>query len=267
MIEKYGLFDSIEGDEREYSEADFALLVQALGRDGVRGGVDALKVSPAAIGLGVNIAAGFAIVRGRFFALEDDGGELKTITMSTASAHPRIDRIVLKLNYAQRTLSLGIVTGVEAVSPTPPAITRNTMEYMISLAQVRVGVGAASLKESDITDERSDESVCGVFVISGDEALAKAVAAASAAAAAQNTANQGVEAAAAAQSTANTAVSNAAAAQNTANGKMAKVTANNGRIAVFDGSGGVKDSGIAIDGFHRCKFSLSGTTLTITTVS
>jgi len=267
MIEKYGLFDSLEGDVREYTEADFALLVKALGRDGVRGGMDALKVTPAASGLGVNIAAGFAIVQGRFFALEDDGGELKKITMSTASANPRIDRIVLKLNYAQRTLTLGIVTGTEAVSPTPPPLTRNTTEYMLSLAQVLVGVGAASLKESNITDERSNEDVCGIFVTSGDEALARAVTAASAAAAAQATADKGVSDAAAAQATANKGVSDAAAALNTANGKMPKVTVTNNRIAVFDGAGGVKDSGIDINGFHRCKFSLSGTTLTITTVS
>ena len=48
MIEKYGLFDSLEGDEREYAEVDFARLVRALGRNGVRGGEDALKISAAA---------------------------------------------------------------------------------------------------------------------------------------------------------------------------------------------------------------------------
>ena len=122
---------------------------------------------------------------------------------------------------------------------------------------------------------------------SANTALSNAAAAAQSAAAAQNTANQGVSDAAAAQksagdaataaaqalnaanaaqSTANKGVSDAASALSTANGKMAKVTATSGNIVVFDGSGGVKNSGIALDGFHRCKFTLSGTTLTITTV-
>ena len=42
MIEKYGLFDSLEGDEREYAEADFARLCRAMTGNGVRGGADAL---------------------------------------------------------------------------------------------------------------------------------------------------------------------------------------------------------------------------------
>ena len=41
MIEKYGLFDSLEGDERIYAETDFARLIQALVQDGVRGDADA----------------------------------------------------------------------------------------------------------------------------------------------------------------------------------------------------------------------------------
>lgn len=267
MIEKYGLFDSLEGDERVYAETDFALLVKSLGREGVRGSADALKITPMTSGLGVQVGAGMAIVQGRYYALEDDGSGVKTITLTTASTNPRIDRIVLCLNFSARTVTLSVLNGAEAASPTAPALTRNTAQYMISLAQVRVGVGAASLKESDITDERADEALCGLHVDSAQAAMAKALAAETAANAAQNAAEEAKQAAAAAQSTANTGVANAAAALSTANGKITKVTAANGRIAVFDGSGGVKDSGVAMDGFHRCKFSLSGTTLTITTVS
>ena len=73
MIEKYGLFDSLEGDEREYAEADFARLCRAITGNGVRGGADALKVSAAASGLAVNVAPGLAVVEGRYYELVDDG--------------------------------------------------------------------------------------------------------------------------------------------------------------------------------------------------
>ena len=76
MIEKYGLFDSLEGDEREYAEADFARLCRAISGNGVRGGEDALKVSAAASGLSVNVAPGLAMVEGRYYELVDDGSGL-----------------------------------------------------------------------------------------------------------------------------------------------------------------------------------------------
>ena len=84
MIEKYGLFDSQEGDERVYAETDFALLAKALGLDGVRGGADALKVTPMASGLGVEVAAGLAIIRGRDLAEVRERGRsfLRDLTLT-----------------------------------------------------------------------------------------------------------------------------------------------------------------------------------------
>lgn len=40
-----------------------------------------------------------------------------------------------------------------------------------------------------------------------------------------------------------------------------------GAIPTFNGRGNLASSGITMSSFHRCKFSLEGTTLTITTVS
>lgn len=162
MIEKYGLFDSIESDVREYSEADFALLIRMLGPDGVRGGEDALKVSAAASGLRLSVAPGTALVQGRYYALEDDGGDDKLLTLDAASENPRIDRIVLTLDYAARTVLLGVLKGSEAQTPQAPALLRNAAQYMLSLAQVRVEAGASSLTDGSVTDERGDTALCGL---------------------------------------------------------------------------------------------------------
>ena len=267
MIEKYGLFDSLEGDERVYAETDFALLVKSLGWEGVRGGANALRITPMASGLGVQVGAGMAIVQGRYYALEDDGSGARTIVLPTASANPRIDRIVLCLNYSARTVTLGVLTGAEAASPTAPALTRNAAQYMISLAQVRVGVGAASLKESDITDERADEALCGLHVNSAQAAMTKAQAAYATATAAQAGAGEAKQAAAAAQSTANTGVSNAASALAEAKKRIPAVTgAAAGDLPAFDSSGNLVSSGKSFSDFTQAKMTLSGATLTITTV-
>lgn len=222
MIEKYGLFDSLEGDERIYAEADLALMVRALGNDGVRGGVNALKVHPAAAGLGVRVESGYAVIQGRYYALEDDGSGEMEIALTTAAANPRIDRIVLRLNYSERTVKLGLLSGTEAVTPEPPALTRATGEYMLSLAQVRVGVGAASLTEADITDERPDSALCGVYVISADDAYTAAGKASEAAAQANEAAQSAAQAAQNAQKTGDSARSEAAAAKAAADTKAVR---------------------------------------------
>jgi len=192
MIEKYGLFDSLEGDVREYAEADFALLVSALGRDGVSG-VDALKVVPALSGLGVSVKPGYAVVRGRYYALEDDGSGEMTLGLAAASAYPRIDRIVLTLNYAQRTVKLSVLKGTEAALPAAPDLVRGTAEYMLSLAQVYVGVGVGGIRAEDVTDERSDAALCGMEGADAAQALEKALAAMQAAEGAQQLARQAMD--------------------------------------------------------------------------
>ena len=260
MIEKYGLFDSLEGDVREYTESDLALLVKALRGDGVRGETDALLVKAAASGLGVTVEPGLATVQGRYYALEDDGSGAKKLNMTAASVNPRIDRIVLTLDYAERTVKLGVLMGEEAAAPTAPALVRNTAQHMLSLAQVRVPVGAAVILADNVTDERADWALCGLYAATAEEALQSAQAA-------QKTADEAKAAAAAAQTTANTGVSNAASALEEAKKKIPTVSgATEGHIPVFDADGNIKSSGVAMSGFDRAKFSLSGTTLTITTV-
>ena len=267
MIEKYGLFDSLEGDEREYAEADFARLCRAISGNGVRGGEDALKVSAAASGLAVNVAPGLAMVEGRYYELVDDGSGAFALNLAAATANPRIDRIVLMLAYGARTVTLGVLQGTEAASPEPPALTRSTAKTMLSLAQVRVAVGAGTLSDENITDERADEGLCGLHIASANGAMSAAQSALATANAAQQTANQGVTAAAAAKTQADKGVSDAAAALAEAKKRIPNVSgATEGHVAVFDASGNIKSSGKSFTNFTRATMSLSGTTLTITTV-
>lgn len=254
MIEKYGFFDSLEGDEREYSEADFARWGRVLAIDGVRGGADALKVNPYATGLAVSVNPGYAMVQGRYYALEDDGTGAKILSLSGALSNPRIDRIVLRLYYATRTIEVGVLQGAESAQPTAPTLQRDSDVYMLSLAQVRVGVAASGIAAGDVTDERHDESVCGIMIVSPDAAMR-------AAQGAQKTADEAKNAAQGAQKTAddaNTRLDNL---------KIGVTGGKNGNLVSLDENGNITDSGRALSSLGTgATYSLNGTVLEITTL-
>ena len=261
MIEKYGFFDSLENDVREYSEEDLARFGRVLAIDGVRGGADALKVSAYAAGIAVKVEAGMAMVRGRYYALEDDGSGARVINLPTAASYPRIDRIVLRLDHAMREIKIGVLQGTEAAKPKPPSLKRDTDAYMLSLAQVYIGVGVSSLKSSNITDERGDESVCGIMIVSADAAMNKATAAEATAKAAETAAKAAGAAAAAAQETADTVTQTVSGMKKIASGGTS------GNLLMFDANGNAKDSGKAASKIGTgVKYTLSGTELTITTL-
>lgn len=284
MIEKYGLFDSLEGDEREYAEVDFARFCRALGKNGVRGGADALAVSAAASGLAVTVAPGLAMIEGRYYELEDDGSGEKALSLTAASANPRIDRIVLTLDAAARTIALSVLMGTEAASPVPPALVRNDMRHMLSLAQVRVPVGAGALTTANITDERADEAVCGLYVASADAAMAKAIAAADAAskaapkhhAAADTAYGAGTGSSYGHVKLSDSVASSSAAADGVAATPKAVKSAYDKAAAAIPAVPGAKEGGLpvfddkgnlAASACTPVKMELSGTTLIITTLA
>ena len=138
---------------------------------------------------------------------------------------------------------------------------RDSDVYMLSLAQVRVNVGVATITNENITDERADEDVCGIMVVSADAAMKKAKEAETAAAAAQKTADEATSAAAAAQKTADTVTNTVGEMKKIAVGGMT------GNLLVFDENGNAKDSGKPAAKLGTgVTYSLSGTVLTIKTL-
>lgn len=94
-----------------------------------------------------------------------ENGELLQLDLDIADgALNRIDRIVVSwetTNYVARP-TVTVLKGTPAASPTPPALTNNTTMRQISLARVYVGAGVISINAGNITDERFDDSVCGI---------------------------------------------------------------------------------------------------------
>lgn len=156
MALNYGFFDSAEGDQRSYIAADFAKRFSLFFTNGVR--EVELSVT-AGTGKDVNVAAGYANING--YHVQNDA-VLNLPISANASGLPRIDRIVIKLDLTTRSFAIYVKPGTPASTPAPPALTRNTNIYELSIAQVRINNNASTVT---VTDERSNTSVCGYIKV------------------------------------------------------------------------------------------------------
>jgi len=161
--ERYGFFQGAPGDDREYDSENLATAFLALASTGVRMLGTNLQVTVAGGSMDTIVGYGIAMLCGRYYTLYDDGGGAKTFTHTTSGGLNRIDRIVLRLDLTTRTITVNKVIGVAGASAEAPALTRTSEIYEISLAQVLIRAGASVIEEADITDERADDTVCGLI--------------------------------------------------------------------------------------------------------
>lgn len=119
----------------------------------------------AAGGMDVAVAKGIAWLNyGEFAGAVYGLTATKSLTIPTAHAtYPRIDRVVIRYDALTNKGALAILEGTPASTPAAPALTRDENKYEISIAHVYVAAGTTSIAAADITDERLDESVCGLM--------------------------------------------------------------------------------------------------------
>ena len=164
MTEIYGLFDAADpmDPDRVYTSEAFARLFRTMMRDGiVHNDGDELAVSPSVpAAMSVSVGTGMALIQGRYYI---NDGDLTLNVEAADPSHPRIDRVVVRLEATPgRTIHAVVKKGTPAPSPVPPGLTRTAETWELSLAQVRVEAGATSIVAGKITDERGNTSLCGV---------------------------------------------------------------------------------------------------------
>lgn len=99
----------------------------------------------------VHLSTGVAFIRGRLYENTAD----KSLTIaSNASANPRIDRVILTVDFDAHTIRSSILQGTPAAIPALPKLTQTSSLYEISLAYIWVASGAATITDVDIHDER-----------------------------------------------------------------------------------------------------------------
>jgi len=151
--------------DREYSAEIFANRFARMFSNGVvvdGGGLLTTELQVSLVsGMDVQINLGYALINGYAFEVYTTPEEL---TVDAADpANPRIDRVILELDTeTARAITHKILKGIAAASPIAPALTQTAEIYQLSLAQVYVPAGAASLPAYAVTDEREDSAVCGL---------------------------------------------------------------------------------------------------------
>jgi len=154
---EYGFFASHAGD-RVYSDDDFANYYRKLVSNGVILETAASLQVQQGTNMTLNVADGQAMIEGRWFRVT--GGAAVTIPNANG-AYPRIDRVVIRCDYAARMVYFAVIQGTPAPSPAASAIVRDGTFFDIALASVYVGAGVTLITTANITDTRPDESVCG----------------------------------------------------------------------------------------------------------
>ncbi|MDD2956454.1 MAG: hypothetical protein PHD67_09110 [Oscillospiraceae bacterium] len=75
----------------------------------------------------------------------------------------RIDSVVLRMDKINNTAYPAVVKGPPGSAPVAPAPQRDAAAYELVIARVSVPAGAVGITQSNITDTRLDETVCGLM--------------------------------------------------------------------------------------------------------
>ena len=162
MAEEFGFFDPVEIApnvfDREYNAEQFTKYFRALVTTGImKGEVGELKVSANGANMIVAIDTGVAFIEGSYYR--------NTVslphTLDTESlGRSRIDRVVVRLDMAERKVTSFVKKGVPSSSPVAPTLTQTANLYEISLAQVKVVGGQTYVNVPDVVDERGKDVIC-----------------------------------------------------------------------------------------------------------
>lgn len=109
-------------------------------------------------GMQIKISAGVCYVNGYMGWVENQ--ETKTIEQS--DTQPRIDRVVMRLDFDNRNIECYVKKGTAAGNPVAPELQRDYDIYEIGLADVLVGGNVVEIKQENITDLRLNTDLCGI---------------------------------------------------------------------------------------------------------
>lgn len=163
--QEYGYFFNSQNSDRKYNADSFETWLKPFFISGVFAGTLQVQAQ-AEPDMTVKVSPGFANLNGKPGYWPDTN----TLTLDTASGvYSRIDTIVLRRDNTNRQISLEVVTGVASASPQPTAPQRTSDIFELVLAQILVGVGVTEIKAANITDTRTDSTICGYVTATVDQ--------------------------------------------------------------------------------------------------
>ena len=160
-------FDVNVAGDRTVTADTFGTMLNSLVSNGVVSGADnGLAVSQSGTpAMSVSVATGRAFIghtsKRRYYR----NTSALTLTIEAAdSSNPRDDLIVVEMREATatRSVSLAVVKGTAAGSPSDPSLTPTEATYQFAIARVRVGAGVSTIVDANITDLRSTTGFAGL---------------------------------------------------------------------------------------------------------
>ena len=86
----------------------------------------------------------------------------ETFEIEESDTQPRIDRIVARLDFTDRSIKLFVKKGTSLGNPVAPEVQRDYDIYEIALADVKVNANVVEITQENITDLRLNSELCGV---------------------------------------------------------------------------------------------------------
>lgn len=156
MTIKYGFFNSVDGD-RKYNADDIGRYLYGLVSSGIYADeTDSLQVL-ANGGMQIAVQPGRAMLD--YHYMEND--EPLVLELSAGGTLDRIDIVVARLDLSNRLCEIIVREGTPASAPARPIIYKTDLAKEYLLASIYVTKLASSITQSDITDTRADDTVCG----------------------------------------------------------------------------------------------------------
>lgn len=73
----------------------------------------------------------------------------------------RIDSVVLRLGFSERSMWLAVKKGTPAINPIAPEVMRTADYYELQLATISIPASSIKITQAQITDTRMNQDVCG----------------------------------------------------------------------------------------------------------
>lgn len=164
-MEKSSFFNSVSHD-RTYKAEDWAEYFASFIGNGVFPVPSTGLQVVAGDGMQIAVKAGKAWINGYFYNNTSD----LSLTLATADGVlNRIDRVVVRWDLTNRTITSAIKSSAYSASPSAPAVQRDADIYELALADIYVGAGVTAINGSNITDLRLNTSVCGIVAAVVDQ--------------------------------------------------------------------------------------------------
>ncbi|MCI1952576.1 MAG: hypothetical protein LKJ50_05535 [Clostridiales bacterium] len=146
-----------------YDAADFAAFFASFFKNGVFARpATGLQVRARHNDMRVTISPGVAFIDGYRYELDNSDSEFNFTVPTANGSLDRMDIIVVRRDLVNQIAKLVYIAGTAASNPSVPALTRTNDVDEIQLCKISVTHGAVKISDSDITDTRFNDSMCGI---------------------------------------------------------------------------------------------------------